>query len=397
MAQKEKGRREVRLSEEEVKRIKSVIRDKDTSRTIKCRAQILLLADKEHGKTLTQQQIAKQIGVSPSTVSLAIRKYVEEGLENTLTFAYNPATNAARQKVDGGLEALIVATACSDPPEGRARWTVRLLTEEVNKVSKVPIGKTAVHRALERNCLRPHKSKYWCVLPSEEKAKEKFIKRMEEVLDIYCATHEDGTVLVCMDEKSVKLHDEVRMPRKMKPGSKDEPDNKGHDKRVDAEYARCGTACIFHFVEPNTGKVHTAVRRHRTAIDWAIEIQYLLNFVYPDAKKVILVLDNLNVHSLKSLEKAFSKEVAAGLASRLELHFTPVHGSWLNMAEGALSVLSRQVLLGRRIPDIHQLVSETDAWVADRNARKIKIHWKFTKEDARTKLACLYPKEIPAA
>jgi len=188
--------------------------------------------------------------------------------------------------------------------------------------------------------------------------------------------------MVCMDESSKQLIGEVREPIKGKPGCV---------KKVDDEYVRYGVVEIFMEVEPLAGKRHVAVTEHRTRKDWAEQIKQMLDERYPDARKVRLVMDNLNTHSVASLYEAFSPMEARRLAERLEIHYTPKHGSWLNMAEIELSVLKGQCL-DRRIADMATMQTEVAAWEADRNSSAKKIDWQFTTTDARIKLKRLYPK-----
>ena len=160
---------------------------------------------------------------------------------------------------------------------------------------------------------------------------------------------------------------------------------------MDSEYIRNGTCSIFVFVEPLGGVRHVSVREHRTATDWAEEIRYLVDVSYLDRNKVILVMDNLNTHALSSLYKAFPAPEARRIAKRLEIHYTPKHGSWLDIAEIELNVMTRQCL-SRRIEDMDLLRQELAAWESDRNGHTACIQWQFTTDKARTKLASLYPK-----
>jgi hypothetical protein len=184
-----------------------------------------------------------------------------------------------------------------------------------------------------------------------------------------------------MDEASKELHTEVRPP---------EPMIAGHPRHEDAEYGRNGTASIFLYCEPLTGWCHVQARERRTRVDWAHTIRELLDEHYPAAERVVLVMDNLNTHTRGSLYEAFPPAEAKRLADRLELHYTPKHGSWLNIAEIELSVLGRQCL-HRRIPDATTLATELVAWESAHNQRRAPVHWQFTTADARTKLATLYP------
>jgi hypothetical protein len=184
-----------------------------------------------------------------------------------------------------------------------------------------------------------------------------------------------------MDECSKQLIGEVREPLPPKPG---------HVAKQDSEYERKGTANVFMAVEPLAGQRTTQVTERRTRVDWAVFVQMLLTTIYRSAEKVVLVMDNLNTHGIASLYEAFAPEVALALAARLEIHYTPKHGSWLNMAETELSILSRQCL-DRRIDDRDLMAREVATWQADRNAAIACIKWQFTTTDARIKLKRLYP------
>lgn len=204
---------------------------------------------------------------------------------------------------------------------------------------------------------------------------------MEDVLDVYHRPYDSQRPMVCMDEASKQLIAEIREPLPIRPGQV---------AKHDSEYERRGTANLFMAVEPLAGKRTVQVTARRTRLDWARFIQYLLVTVYPEAAVVVLVMDNLNTHGIGSLYEAFDPETARQLAARLEIHHTPKHGSWLNMAETELSVLSRQCL-DRRLESQDLLAAEVAAWERSRNAKQTKIHWQFTTTDARTKLKRLYP------
>jgi hypothetical protein len=204
---------------------------------------------------------------------------------------------------------------------------------------------------------------------------------MEEILDVYQMPYDPQAPMVCMDEQPVQLIKETRQPLPAAPGQPE---------KVDYEYERNGTANIFMFTEPLTGTRHVRVTEHRTAVDWANEIRDLLAVRYPEAARVRLVCDNLNTHGIGSLYEAFPPEQARRLASRLEIHHTPKHGSWLNIAEIELSILTRQCL-DRRIPDMETLTKETQLWEQRRNASQKGVDWQFSTLDARIKLKRLYP------
>lgn len=204
---------------------------------------------------------------------------------------------------------------------------------------------------------------------------------MEHVLALYARPYKKARPLVCFDEKSVELHADVRTPLTLQPG---------HPKRVDYEYKRCGTRNVFLFLEPKAGKRHTLVTCHRTKEDWAKAMRYLVDELYPDAPRIDVVLDNLNTHTDVVLIEIFGKAEADRLLRRLKFHYTPLHGSWLNMAEIELSVMERQCLR-RRLGDEFTLGTELVAWEKPRNDARVTIRWKFTKEDARRVFAKYYP------
>lgn len=205
---------------------------------------------------------------------------------------------------------------------------------------------------------------------------------MEDVLAVYALPYDPLYPVVCMDESSKQLIGEVLDPI---------PASPGRPARVDHEYVRNGVAQIFLEVEPLAGRRHLLVSDRRTAHDWALWIKSMVDERYPEAIKVRLVLDNLNTHTTASLYQAFEPHQARRLAERIEFHYTPKHGSWLNVAEIELSVLQQQCL-DRRIPDKHHMQSEIAAWEEDRNHRSSKINWQFRTSDARIKLRRLYPK-----
>lgn len=204
---------------------------------------------------------------------------------------------------------------------------------------------------------------------------------MEDVLDVYALPYNPLRPVICMDEKPYQLLGEARDPLPMKPGS---------PQKLDSEYVRKGTCSIFMFNEPLGGWRHTSVREQRTALDWAEEIKALVDS-RPEAEKIVLVMDNLNTHTVASLYKRFEAKEARRIASRLEIHYTPKHGSWLDMAEIELNVMTRQCLV-RRISNIETLRKELNAWECEQNDKRGKITWQFKTEDARIKLASLYPK-----
>ena len=204
---------------------------------------------------------------------------------------------------------------------------------------------------------------------------------MENILDLYCLPYDPLYPVICMDEKPYQLLNDVLAPIKMKPGK---------PTRQDYEYERCGTCSIFVFNEPLTGWVHANAKERRTAIDYAHAIKELLTVHYPNAVKIRLVQDNLNTHVEDSLYKAFPAKEARELLRRIEFHYTPKHGSWLNMAEITISVLAG-LCINRRIPRLDTLNLELSAWANQYNLNRTPIRWQFTNDYARIKLRRLYP------
>lgn len=204
---------------------------------------------------------------------------------------------------------------------------------------------------------------------------------MEDVLSVYARPYDSARPVVCMDEKPVQLLAEARPGFRSRSGVKYE----------DNEYVRNGTCSIFLFTEPMAGWRHAVAKEQRTKVDWARTIKWLVDEVYPDADKIVLVCDNLNTHNISSLYEAFPPDEAFRLANRLEMHHTPKHGSWLDIAEIELSALGRQCLDTRRISNLQELNNELAAWQVSRNDSQKGVTWHFTTQDARIKLKHLYP------
>ena len=218
----------------------------------------------------------------------------------------------------------------------------------------------------------------WC-LPPEQDAE--FVCAMEDVLDVYHRPYDEKRPLIALDESSKQLIGETKQPLPAEPGQPE---------RFDYEYVRNGTANLFMISEPLLGWRAVKVTERRTAKDFAEVVRWLAEEVHPEAEKLVLVMDNLNTHKLASLYEAFPPEQARRIAERLEIHHTPKHGSWLNVAEIELSVLSRQCL-NRRIESIDKLQRQVAAWEETRNEKQVEVQWRFTTADARIKLRRLYP------
>lgn len=230
----------------------------------------------------------------------------------------------------------------------------------------------------EKNELKPHLRKCWVIPPEQD---GEFVAAMEDVLEVYKRPRDPDYPLVCMDEQPTQLLKETRLELPTKPGSV---------AKYDYEYERNGTAANFMFTAPLENWRRLSVRERKAKVDWAEEIQQLTNVNFPNAKKIVLVMDNLNTHTPGALYEAFPPEEARRILEKLEIHYTPKHGSWLNMAEIELSVFTRQCL-DRRMPDLATLRLESAAWTDDRNGSGKGVDWHFTTFDARVKLKRLYP------
>ena len=222
----------------------------------------------------------------------------------------------------------------------------------------------------------------WCIPPKEN---ARFVAAMEDVLEVYERPHDPKRPLVCLDEASKQLLGEKHEPIAATPN---------HPLRYDNQYIRNGTCPMFMTFEPLNAYRHVEVRQRRTSLDYAEVIRSLCDDRHPDAEKIVLVQDNLNTHGPHSLYEAFDPQEARRISERIEWHFTPVHASWLNMAEIELSVLARQCLKERMISQ-ENLQLQVTAWEQKRNRTATRVNWQFTTKDARTKLHKLYPVILP--
>ncbi|WP_143845430.1 IS630 family transposase [Nostoc sp. T09] len=376
-----KGRRDkVLLNTEQRRKLEEISRNGYASAKKILHAQVLLMCDEGEGATKkwTDEQISLALNLHRNTVGRIRKRFLEQGEQPALNRSQrkNPPVPA---KIDGHTEAQIIALCCSDPPTGRAHWSLRLLTQEIkNRNIITEISVETVKKHIKKNELRPWKIQRFCI-PERDLAR--FISQMEVVLDLYSQLHSELSPLICMDEASIQLTGHVFEPIPLEPG---------HDAKVDYHYTREGVQALFMFFDPNRGWRRVSNRDHRTRVDWAIEVRRLLDEDYPHAHKVKLVCDNLNTHNIASLYEAFPAPEAHRLARKLEIYYTPRNGSWLNVAEIELSVLSQQCL-DRRISSVEELSTELAAWQQERNSTTSKVIWHFTTDDARVKLKHLYP------
>ena len=335
------------------------------------RAQILLGAD----GGAPDESIARTVNVGTSTVYRTKRRFVEEGLDAALSEEDRPGAARKLSAVDEGI---LIALACSKPPSGRARWTMRLLADEVVRMtSHSTLSDETVRRRLSEVALKPWQEKMWCI----PKVDAEFVARMEDVLELYAEPPDPARPVICFDEAPRQLIGEERVPVPAEPG---------RPARRDYEYVRNGTANVFMFVDAHRPWRRAKVTDRRTAADFAECMRDLVDVHCPDAERIRVVLDNLSTHTMASLYDTFPPEEALRIAKRLEFHYTPKHASWLNMVEIEIGVMVHQCL-DRRIPDKVQLSREVARWQARRNAERARIQWLFTVERAREKMGRAYP------
>jgi transposase len=361
----------ITLTTDELEQLRTFVQGgKGAFRRLK-RAQILLAAS----GGATDGEIAANVAVGTATVYRTKRRFVEEGLEAALSEGPRPG---ADRKLDAKEEALLIATACSAPPEGRARWTLDLLADAmVRLTSHESLSSETVRRRLDENELKPWRKKMWCI----PKVDTEFVARMEDVLELYAEKPDEQHPVVCFDETPRQLIGESRVPVPPKPGRL---------ARFDYEYVRNGTANVFMFVDAHRGWRHAKVTDHRTRFDFAECMRDLVDVHYPKAERIRVVMDNLSTHTQAALYDSFEPAEARRILRRLEIHYTPKHASWLNMVEIEIGVMVSQCL-DRRIPTKEILVKEVKAWEKRRNREKARIRWLFTLEKARKKLGRSYP------
>jgi len=343
---------------------------KHAARKLK-RAQILMAAD----AGIADDAIASSVSVGGSTVYRTKRRFVEGNLEFALSEEARPG---AARKLSGKEAALLVATACSSPPQGRKRWTLDLLAGAMVRLTEHEgLSRETVRRRLAEDDLKPWRRDMWCIAQVDGG----YVARMEDVLDLYAEDADPKRPVVCFDESPTQLIGEVRQPV---------PPAPGQPERYDCEYRRNGTANLFVFLDAHRPWRHVKVTERRTARDFALCMRDLADTHYPEAELIRVVLDNLSTHTAGALYETFPAPEAHRILQRLEFHYTPKHASWLNMVEIEIGVLRGQCL-DRRIGERDALVAEIAAWQKQRNASGARIKWKFTTQKARAKLVRAYP------
>ena len=361
----------VELSEAERAQLAALLNGgKHMARKLK-RAQILLAAD----AGIADEVIASSVSVGGSTVYRTKRRFVEGNLEFALSEEARPG---AARKLSGKETALLVATACSSPPQGRKRWTLDLLAGAMVRLTEHEgLSRETVRRRLAEDDLKPWRRDMWCIAQVDGS----YVARMEDVLDLYAEDADPKRPVVCFDESPTQLIGEVRQPVPAAPGQPE---------RYDCEYRRNGTANLFVFLDAHRPWRHVKVTERRTARDFALCMRDLADTHYPEAELIRVVLDNLSTHTAGALYETFPAPEAHRILQRLEFHYTPKHASWLNMVEVEIGVLRGQCL-DRRIGERDVLIAEIAAWQKQRNASGARIKWKFTTQKARAKLVRAYP------
>jgi hypothetical protein len=369
----------ITLTEEERVQLEAMLAKGKAAARKLTHARILLKADSSpEAPAWTDERIHEALDVDVRTVANVRERFVLEGFEVAL---HGHSTRNCRQRrIDGECEARLIATLCGPAPAGYARWSLRLLADKAVELEIVdePISYETVRQALQANELKPWLKKEWCIPPEQI---GEFVCHMEDILEVYRRPLDAKRPLVCMDEMPYQLISETRLPLPVKPGQ-----TACHD----YEYKREGVANLFMVFAPLLGQRWTRVTQRRTRKDWAYLVRDIVDGLFPDAEKVVLVMDNLNTHVGGALYEAFPPAEARRILNKLEIHYTPKHGSWLNMAETELSVLSRQCL-DRRLGTQQLLEREVLAWTQARNTSPTRVDWQFTTEDARIKLKRLYP------
>ena len=361
----------VELSQTERAELTAIVSGgKHAARKLK-RAQILLAAD----AGASDDDIATNVAVGGSTVYRTKQRFVLGNLEAALSEQPRPG---AGRKLSGKEEALLVATACSKPPQGRARWTLELLAGAmVSLTEHVSLSRETVRRRLAENDLKPWRKDMWCI----PQVDAEYVARMEDVLDLYAEEPNPKRPVVCFDESPTQLIGEMRQPIPAAPGQLE---------RFDCEYKRNGTANLFIFLDVHRPWRKVKVTERRSAEDYAHCMREVVDVHCPDAERIRVVQDNLSTHSAGALYQAFPPAEARRILRRLEFHYTPKHASWLNMVEIEIGVLRGQCL-DRRIDSNEQLEAEIAAWERQRNASGARIKWMFTTDKARAKMGRAYP------
>ncbi len=355
----------ITLSKKDLSEIKKLMKKGDVNVRIIKRAQILKF--RHHGLGTTE--ISQLLDVDPKLISITLNNYLEFGLK--ITIEDSPRTGRPIN-FDDRDKSNIIALVCSEPPEGYARWTLDLIKVncENNGIVK-SISRSSIQIILNEHELKPWREKMWCV----PKLDDEYINRMEDILKVYERPLNTDKPVVCIDEKPVALI-----------GDKYEriPAQPGKIGKKDYEYTRNGSANVFCAVEPLVGNYINKVTEDRKKTDFAKFLNELIK-KYNTAKKIVLVMDNLNTHNKSSLIELYGNEKGEKIWKHFEVHYTPKHASWLNQAEIAIGMFSSQCLGDGRVADINKLKEKTAKWNKSINKKAKVIKWKFNRKDAREK------------
>lgn len=344
--------------------VSSIVKKATEGRKV-TRALILKLKDKNY----TNIEAADIAEVTPRTVVNVLHYYKNGGLKSALNDDPHPGRPI---KFDDKIKAKIVAVVCSDPPEGFDRWTLDLLKEEVEK-NKIAsnISRDSIRLILREHDLKPWQYQMWCVPHLDEK----YIERMEKILDIYERDYDRRYPVVCLDEKPVALFGEKRERLPFSPGK---------PTRFDYEYSRNGSVNVFCAVEPLRGKYFNQVTTYKKKGDFSKFLKIIYD-KYKSSSKICLIMDNYSTHFKSSLTETFGENQGGKIWDKFDVYYTPTHASWLNQAEIAIGMYSRQCLGKTRISEVDFLEKKTNSWNRIMNEKNILIKWKFTKKDAQEK------------
>ncbi len=361
----------VELNDKEINVLKELVSTgKSSARQLK-RAHILLMADT---RKYQDKYISEALNVGTATIYRTKKRFVEDGLSEALNEGARPGMP---RKLDANQEALLIALACSKPPEGLCRWTLNLIADRFISLSDVEVVSTeTIRRRFKENALKPWQKKMWCV----GKMNADYIAQMEHILDLYARPENPAEPVVNFDEAMKQLVADITPTTAVKPGQ---------SARMDYEYKRVSVANIFMFFDRHRGWRKAKATPNKKSEDFAQCMKELVDEHYPDTYKIHVVMDNYSTHKPGSLYKAFKPAEALRILNRLEFHYTPKHASWLNMVEIEIGNMNQQCL-DRRIPSWDKLQSELAAWEKRKNDEGATIKWMFNVDKAREKLTRAY-------
>lgn len=357
----------IRLKGRQLEKIRNLLKYEE-ARVVR-RANILNCLHLGYGSA----EISTILNVDPKTVTNIAGAYLELGVDAAL---FDDERSGRPIDFDDRERSRIVAMVCSDPPAGCYRWTLDLIVDETHKRELIEgsISREQVRIILQEHDLKPWQEKMWCIGELDAE----YVEKMEDVLDVYARPYNATKPVVCVDEKPVPLISDSR--------DRIKPEGPGEILKKDYEYVRDGSVNVFCGVEPKAGRYFNAVTETRTGVDFAHFLK-TIERRYSEAEKIVLVMDNLSTHKEKHLIDCFGEQEGKELWSRFEVHYTPKHGSWLNQAEIAIGIYSRQCLGDGRIGNMDNLVRQTKAWNKRANRKKQTFNWRFTKSKARKSMA----------